>query len=64
MKITKEANIGGKDREIRLLSGAALTTIGCLTKNHWIKAAGCILLITGISKKCIFYDLLGINTNT
>ncbi|AEA33901.1 YgaP family membrane protein [Hippea maritima] len=64
MKISLQSNIGGKDREFRLIGGAVLTLIGCLTKNHWIKAAGCVFLVTGIAKKCIFYDFLNINTNT
>ncbi|WP_022670102.1 YgaP family membrane protein [Hippea alviniae] len=62
MRISTKPNIGGKDRELRLLGGAALTLVGCLTKNWAIKSAGCVFLITGIARKCIFYDLLGVNT--
>ena len=56
-------NIGGIDREIRLAGGSLLTLIGCLTKNKLIKAAGCTFLITGITRKCVFYDLFKLNTN-
>ena len=62
MKITAQPNIGGKDRELRLLGGAALTLVGCLTKNWVVKTAGCVFLVTGITRKCVFYDILGINT--
>jgi len=55
-------NIGGNDRKLRLLGGAALMTLGCATKNKLIKTGGCIFLVTGIVQKCIFYDFLGINT--
>ncbi len=58
-----QPNIGGIDRELRLIGGSLLTLVGCISKNNLIKAAGCIFLITGITKKCIFYDLLKINTN-
>ena len=61
--INLKPNIGGLDREIRLLSGALLTFTGCITKNKIIKTMGCALFTTGITKKCIFYDLLNINTN-
>jgi len=62
MKITAKPNIGGKDRELRLIGGSILTLIGCITKKPIIKTAGCVLLTTGIARKCVFYDLLGIDT--
>ena len=55
-------NIGVKDRNIRLLGGLTLSALGCLTKNSFIKSAGCVFLLTGITQKCIFYDLLNIDT--
>ncbi len=63
MTVDLKPNIGSLDREIRLVGGSLVTLVGCLTKNNLIKAAGCVLLITGITRKCVFYDLLGINTN-
>ncbi len=55
-------NIGGFDREARLIAGSLLTLTGCITKNNIVKAMGCTLLLTGILRKCVFYDLLKINT--
>ncbi len=60
--IDLKPNIGGFDREARLIGGSLLTFVGCITKNNIIKAAGCTLLLTGIFRKCVFYDLLKINT--
>ncbi len=57
-----QKNIGGNDRKLRILGGAALMGLGCVTKNRLIKVSGCILLATGIAQKCIFYDFLGIDT--
>ncbi len=55
-------NIGGKDRKFRLMGGIILVCMGCITKNKFIKVAGCIFLATGIMQKCVFYDVLNIDT--
>ncbi len=60
--IDLKPNIGGLDREARLIAGSLLTLTGCITKNNLVKAMGCTLLLTGILRKCVFYDLLKIDT--
>ncbi len=55
-------NIGGNDRKARIIGGLSLMIAGCLTKNKPVKIAGCVFTVTGVMQKCIFYDILGINT--
>ncbi len=63
MKIDlKEKNIGGVDRKLRIIGGLSLMVTGCLIKNKLIKSAGCVFAVTGLMQKCVFYDILGINT--
>ncbi|MBT3309664.1 MAG: DUF2892 domain-containing protein [Gammaproteobacteria bacterium] len=55
-------NIGGIDRTLRIVVGAALivpTLIGMLPAWGWI---GAIPLITGLLSWCPAYTLLGLNT--
>ena len=55
-------NIGGNDRKFRLIGGVFLTSIGLLSKQNLITLGGSIILFTGLTQKCIFYDMLNIDT--
>ncbi len=63
MKINiSKRNIGGNDRKARLIGGSFLTLIGLLSKQNLITLGGSIILFTGLTQKCIFYDILNIDT--
>ncbi len=57
-----DKNIGGMDEKLRITGGFFLIGAGITSRNRLIRLAGCIFLFTGVMQKCIFYDLLNINT--
>lgn len=60
MKLTQ--NVGGIDKILRLVAGAALIGAGILTGMWWLAIIGGILFLTGVVGRCGLYYLLGINT--
>ncbi len=59
-------NVGGADRVIRIVVGAALILWFFLDSGggfwHWIKLIGILPLASGLMGSCMLYNLLGINT--
>jgi hypothetical protein len=55
-------NIGKKDKDYRIIGGTSLIVLGVLSDKPLIKLAGCTFLFTGVMQKCVFYDLLNIDT--
>lgn len=56
-------NVGRIDRILRIIVGVALialTLTGTIGAWGWV---GVIPLATGLMSNCLFYSLLGINTN-
>jgi hypothetical protein len=63
-----EKTIGNTDRIIRIILGIILILIPFIfSAGNVLKAilviVGIIVLLTGITRKCLLYSLLGINTN-
>ncbi len=58
----KKKNIGGNDRRLRFLGGSLLILSGFVFDKRCLKAAGSIFLTTAVIQKCVFYDLLNIDT--
>lgn len=54
-------NVGGKDRLIRIIVGAAIFIFGIVT-NSWLGFIGLIILSTGMLSWCPAYLLFGLNT--
>lgn len=73
-----ETNVGGMDRTVRLVLGVLLLAVGVLGYVGVVSVAvgplpqaltsivlvliGLILLVTGLTRKCIINRLLGVNT--
>ena len=62
-----KSNVGGMDRMIRILAGAALLAAGFMAGlatpwNYVAIAAGGIFVLTGLVKFCLLYTILGINS--
>lgn len=57
-----QANVGGIDRLLRIVVGAALIVWGFMAQNYIIMAIGLIPLATGIIKWCPAYTIFGIKT--
>ncbi len=59
-------NVGGIDRILRIVLGAALILWFFLDHGagfwHWIKLIGIVPLATGLFGTCPVYTLLGLNT--
>lgn len=60
--ISMKQNVGGLDRGLRLVIGAALLAAGYVKATWWLALIGAIVFLTGIIGWCGFYTLLGINT--
>lgn len=60
MKLTQ--NVGGIDKVLRLIGGAALIGAGAFTGMWWLAIIGGILFLTGLLGRCGLYYLLGVNT--
>lgn len=55
------ANVGGIDKNLRIVVGAAIIGAGVYFQNYW-GAVGLIPLITGLINWCPLYPIFGINT--
>lgn len=56
-----KANVGGADRVIRIIIGAAAIGAGVYYQSWW-GALGAIPLVTGLMGWCLPYALFGIST--
>ena len=56
-----KTNIGGLDRILRILIGAALIIAALVTGITWLWI-GVVPLATGLLRSCPAYSLLGLNT--
>jgi len=56
-----KANVGGIDRALRLIIGAALIIWGVLSVNYW-GAIGLVLVGTALFRRCPAYVPLGISS--
>ncbi|MFC7705117.1 DUF2892 domain-containing protein [Plastorhodobacter daqingensis] len=60
-----ERNVGGYDRALRILFGAALLVGFVLHTDapyRWLYLLGLVPLATGLLQTCPLYSLLGMNT--
>jgi len=57
-----KCNVGGLDRAIRMVFGVSFCVVALLKANIVAAIAGIILLFTAITRWCIPYQFLGINT--
>lgn len=59
------ANIGSRDRTIRLVLGIVLIVLGIWLRGFWLLAVlvGAVLVVTGLVRVCPAYTLLGFRTN-
>ena len=55
-------NVGGVDRILRIVVGAALMILAAAGTVGWCRRLGVIPLATGLMSFCALYTLLGINT--
>lgn len=55
-------NVGGVDRVIRLVGGAALIGAGIYLGQIWLAIIGGVLFLTGLVGRCGLYYLIGVNT--
>ncbi len=55
-------NVGGADRWIRIVLGAALAVYGYTQMVWWLAAIGVVVLLTGVFRFCGLYTLFGIST--
>lgn len=59
-------NVGGLDRLLRIVIGAALLIWFFLDQGtgfgHWIKLIGIVPLVTGLMSSCPLYSIIGLNT--
>ena len=56
------SNVGGIDRTLRIVVGAALVGAAALGKVGWWGYIGLVPLLTGLFGVCPFYRLVGMNT--
>ena len=56
------ANVGGIDRILRIVAGAALIGWAVMGGGPVWAWVGVIPLVTGLVKFCPFYPILGVNT--
>lgn len=54
-------NIGTTDRTIRIIAGIIILAIGAYYGSWW-GLVGLLPLLTGITRSCLLYQMLGINT--
>lgn len=66
-----KANVGGVDRMLRLIAGAALLAIALVPglqffgagAGAWVAGiVGAVLVLTGLARKCPAYCILGVST--
>lgn len=61
-----EKNVGGIDRIVRLALGLALLGAGYIfvaaPLSYVVMLLGLVLLLTGIMRTCLLYNLVGVNT--
>lgn len=58
-----KANVGGIDKILRIVAGAALLGLGAAGMIPlWVGLIGIVPLFTGLFGFCPFYPLLGLNT--
>ena len=55
-------NVGGIDKVLRIIIGAALMILAATGSKGWWGWLGVIPLATGLMSYCMLYRLLGINT--
>lgn len=60
MKLTQ--NVGGIDRILRLVGGAALIGAGIYLEQVWLSVIGGVIFLSGLAGRCGLYYLFGINT--
>ena len=60
MKLTQ--NVGGIDKVLRLIGGAALVAAGIYLNQIWLAVIGGVLFFTGLLGRCGLYYLIGVNT--
>lgn len=58
-------NVGGLDRTIRIIAGIVLLSLIVLIDSpwRWLGLLGLLPLITGLTRRCPGYSILGVNTN-
>ncbi len=54
-------NLGGIDKNLRLVVGISVIIWGVLMGNIW-GVVGVVFIITGLLKRCPLYSLLGVKT--
>lgn len=59
-----QTNVGGADRAVRLVAGAALLLSILLIEGNWrwLGLIGLIPIFTGLTRWCPLYTIIGINT--
>lgn len=66
-----KANVGGADRMLRLIAGAALLAIALVPglqlfgggAGAWIAGiVGAVMVVTGLTRRCPAYGVLGVST--
>ena len=59
-----KANVGGMDQTVRMVAGISLLLVVIFVESgwRWVGLAGFIPLLTGITRWCPLYTVLGINT--
>ena len=58
-------NVGGIDRILRIVVGAALLLGFVMTMGapySWLYLIGIVPLATGLTQRCALYSLIGVNT--
>ncbi|MCX7607519.1 MAG: DUF2892 domain-containing protein [Bacteroidia bacterium] len=61
MKLTQ--NVGGIDKYLRLIVGAALVIVGILySQGWWLAIPGAVIFLSGLVGRCLLYYPFGIST--
>jgi hypothetical protein len=55
-------NVGGLDQSVRIAMGTMLVTMWIFGPLGWWGALGLLPLVTGLTRVCPIYPLLGLNT--
>lgn len=56
-----QKNVGNTDRMIRIIAGIIILAIG-IYYGSWWGLVGLVPLFTGLTRSCVLYKMLGINT--
>ena len=56
-----QPNVGGIDRVLRIVLGAAIIGWGVYAQN-WLGLIGVPLLLSGLVRQCFLYKLIGVST--